>query len=334
MRLHIRTFMFRNIILILFTGLLTFFILSCKERNEIYPPVSWVNYFFEKENVPSRPISALLIENDHTEWFGSQGMQGLVHSDGYEWSVLDQDNSIIPFDSVTCILRDGNGLLWVSWKNGLASFDGSSWKNIPEMSGKRVTSLVVQGIGIIWAGIDGDQQTGGLARFKDGEWKFYNTATTGIPSSQIISMAIDHDQRLWIGSADKGITCYNGLEWTEYNPENTGFISARINAITIDPDGNAWAGTSASELILFTTTNPVILSTGTGKPVTSVVTDKNGMLWVGTAGAGILTYQAGKWKSYTKENSFLPGDSILIMASHPHGNVVASYPDGHLIHFK
>jgi ligand-binding sensor domain-containing protein len=257
-----------------------------------------------------------------------------VHSDGYEWSILDQDNSTIPFDSVTCILRDGNGLLWVSWRSGLASFDGTSWKNIPEMTGKRVTSLVVQGIGIIWAGLDGDQQTGGLARLKDGEWKFYNTVTTGIPSSRIISLAIDHDQCLWIGSADKGITSYNGLEWTEYNPENTGFLPARISCINIDADGNTWAGTSASELIQFTKTGRGILTTGTGKPVTSLVTDKDGMLWVGTAGAGVLKYHAGKWTSYTKENSYLPGDSIIAMAIPPDGKIVASYTDGHLINFK
>jgi len=326
--------MIRYPVFVLFFGILSLFSSSCKERNEIYPPVPWVNYFYEKENVPARPVSAILIENDHSEWFGSQGLQGLVHNNGYEWSIIAQSNSTPPFDSVTCILRDGNGLLWVSWKSGLASYDGSSWTTIGELTGKRVTSLALQGIGILWAGFDGDPQSGGLARLRDGAWKFYKVGATGLPSSHIISLAMDHDQRLWIGSSDKGIARYNGQEWTEFNAGNTGFLAAAINSISIDPEGNAWAGTSASELVKFMNTGPVILSTGTGKPITKLVAGNNGAIWIGTAGAGLLSYQDGKWTNYTMGNMHLPGDSILTLALHPEGNVVASYPDGHLISFN
>jgi ligand-binding sensor domain-containing protein len=324
----------RNATLILFIGILIFLLSSCKERNEIFPPVTWTDYFFEKENVPARPVSAILILDQHTEWYGSLNNQGLLYNNGYEWKAFQMATSSIPFDSVTCILRDGNGLVWVSWKSGLACFDGSNWKTIDELKGKRVTSLAVQGVGILWAGIDGDEQTGGLAKLSNGNWSFIKQGNSGMQSSHVTALAIDHDQNLWVGTADKGLIRFDGNYWSQYNLNTLYTVAGRINSIAVDNEGMVWVGTQNSQLVKFTGSQIIYMSTGTGKPITSLVAEAGGKLWIGTAGAGVITLQNGLWSGYTSVNMHLPSDSVLTMALHPDGKVLASFPDGHILYFK
>jgi len=323
---------FKQLFICLFIPILAF--TSCKERNDAYPPAPWTNYFFEKDNIAPRAISAILVLNDHDEWFGSRGAEGLIHNDGYTWTVFDQTNTGIQFDSITSILMDGNGLLWVSWKSGAATYDGTSWKNIPELSGRKVTSLALQGIGILWAGIDGDSQTGGLACFSNGSWTIYNPAGSGIPSSHITSVVIDHNQDIWAGSTDKGVIHRIGDVWLSFYDGTLNIRSSDFSSLALDPEGNVWAGNAASQLVKFGGEAPVVLDTGTGKEITSVVAGNDGKIWAGTMGAGLVSFDGSNWISYTVQNMRLPGDTIIALAVHPDGHTLASFRDGHIIYFK
>lgn len=316
--------------LICFLSLLVTLI-SCKERNELYPPPPWANYFYETDAVTHRPISAFLIENEHSEWLGGLGNEGILMNDGYHWNEL---NPSISFDSVTAIQRDGNSNIWVAWRYGLACYDGVTWKSFPEFQGKRVTSLVVQGLGIIWAGVDDNSDTGGIARIQDGIVNFFTPQNSGIQSSRITALSIDPDQRLWIGTAEKGIILYEEGEFLNFSLESLGLVDSRISCLFSDPSNSTWAGTSTSHLIRFEGTEHVTLNTGTGKPVSSIAIDKEGTAWIGTAGSGVLTLKGANWNSYTVANAHLPSDHVLRLGLHPDGRTLVSFDDGHLIYFK
>jgi ligand-binding sensor domain-containing protein len=324
----------KNVVSGLLICLIPFFFLSCKEKNELYPPLPWGYYFFENEQAASRPISAFLIENDHSEWYGSLRTEGILYYDGYTWQEMDNSSVSIPFDSVTSIIRDGNGLLWVAWKKGLASFDGDKWKSIPELNGRRVNGLALQGVGIIWAGIDGDAHTGGLVRFQSGDLKFFTPDNSEIPFSHITSLTIDHDQQLWAGSANKGIAMFNGSKWKTLSCEAMGLAPTRINCLVTDMNGNVWAGTESSHIIKFTGSEHITLNTGTGSPITSLAMTMDETTWIGTNGSGILSLSDNNWSAYTKENMHLPGDSILTLGIHPDGRLLVSFIDGHIVYFK
>jgi ligand-binding sensor domain-containing protein len=324
----------RTGIIILFAGLLLISFVSCKEKNELYPPLPWESYFFGNSQVNSRPVSALLIESDHSEWYGSQDDQGILLNNGYDWSEYNNSNVSVPFDSVTSILRDGNGLLWVSWKNGLANFDGNTWRSIDGLKGKRISNLALQGIGIIWIGILGEQQTGGLARWENGKLDFFTPSNSGLPSSQVTALTFDNEQRLWIGTHDQGIIIYNGVDWITPDLTLIGFIPAAINSLFTDKEGNVYAGTEASQVIKLSGDQIIVLNTGSSSPITSLLVDANGKIWIGTKGGGVLAVSEGIWKSYTAENMHLPGNSILALCKHPDGRILASFEDGHIISFK
>ncbi len=306
---------------------------SCKERNEDFPLVPWDTYFYSKADIAPRPVSAILVLNDHSEWYGSRDKQGLVHFNGYKWLVFDQSNTAVPFDSITAMLEDGNGLLWVSYKSGLASFDGKSWLNIPELSGLNITSLALQGIGIVWAGIDGNSQTGGLARFSGGNWSFMNPLNSGIASSHTRAVLTDASQNIWAASSDKGISRFNGREWEYFDTETLPVLSDNFSSLAMDPQGNVWAGTASSQLVRFSS-SVVVFNTGTGSAVSGLLATGDGKIWIGTAGAGIVSFDGLNWQSYTKQNSRLPCDSVVSMGLHADGKIMAAFPDGRVIHFS
>ncbi len=308
--------------------------IGCKEKNEIFPPVSWSVYYHKAVGIQPTPISAIFIESDHSEWFGSAGKMGLIHGNGTEFSLIDENSTQLLFDSVTCILRDGNDLLWVSAKNGLSRYDGSNWESIQALKDRNITSMAVRGIGEIWVGIDGDSQNGGVALLKNGVWTFFSTSQSTIQSSHITCLLMDHQQGLWAGTKDHGVLFFNGNEWIARQTEQPLLAPAQVNSICQDIKGTVWAGTEASQIIKFENGTSAIFSTGTSKPVNKLIPDQEGKLWIATRGAGLLTLENTEWKSFTKNNAHLPSDTLLTLALHPDKKILASFPDGQILRFN
>ena len=298
---------------------------SCKERNDVYPPLNWSEYKYSTSAIVPRTISAMYYENDHSAWLGSRSNEGLLHFDGYKWNVLDKANTGIDFDSVTAITRDGNGNLWVGWKGGLASFNGSSWQRISSFDGLNVSSVVIEGIGNIKAGIKGE--SGGIAIRQNDSWIFYTPSNSAIPSGNVNAMSSDHEQALWLATTDKGIIRLKENKW-EVMSTGIPLLSLDFSCITTAPDGSTWAGSAASQLIHFHDDTYTVLNTGTLKPITSVVIADDGSIWCSTLGAGMIRFDGINWTSFTMDNASLPTNDILTLAKGIPGNLLFSVPGG------
>jgi ligand-binding sensor domain-containing protein/signal transduction histidine kinase len=109
---------------------------------------------------------------------------------------------------------------------------------------------------------------------------------------------------------NKPITHYGHDVWNE----NNGLNAFVINAIAQTPDGYLWLGTDEGlyrfdgyQFTLFNThTNPEFRE----NDVSSLVTNKSGVLWIGTRGGGLLRYSNNHFSLLTKQNG-LPSDTIL-----------------------
>ncbi len=318
----------RRIIFFLLSASVYFAILpSCKEKNDEYPPRTWSEYSYSGSGIAARNISTILYENDHSLWLGAQGSEGLLYFDGYTWNIFDKENTGIEFDSVTSISRDGNDKIWVGWKSGLATYDGSTWQNIHQFSGLRVTSVIVEGIGIIRVGIKGI--SGGLATLRNQEWYFETLLNSEIPSGNINAMVSDQEQGLWMATADKGIIRLKNTEFEIISAELP-LLSQDFTSITKAPDGSIWAGSAASQLIHFHNDTYTILNTGTSKPITSIVITEDRNVWCSTTGAGLIKYDGNNWTSYTMENASLASDDILCLSAGSPGYLLFSTVGGKL----
>lgn len=304
---------------------------SCKEKNDIYPPQGWSEYSYTTASIATREISSIFYENGHSIWFGSKDNRGILYNDGYKWNDFNNANTGINFDSISSITRDGNGKYWVGWKSGLASFDGYSWEKTEGFEGLNVTSVVVEGIGDIKAGIKGT--SGGIAVLHNNKWEFYSMSNSAIPSKNVNAIASDHDQVLWMATADKGIVKFQNNSWDNISSDIP-LISQEFTCITTAPDGSTWAGSSASQLIHFYNNTFTVLNTGTSKPITAIVATDNGNIWCSTFGAGLVKFDGAGWKSFTMENAALPTNDILCLAKDTSGNLFFSIPGGDVLIIK
>ena len=304
---------------------------GCKEKNADYPPRVWSEYSYTSSTISNRDISAILYENDHSIWFGAKGKEGLLYNDGYNWSVFDNENTGVNFDSITSIVRDGNGKLWVGHKKGLASFDGVDWKKIAVFDGLCVTSVVVEGIGNLKVGIKG--AAGGLAILTDNEWTFYDSLNSGIPSENTNSIVSDKDQVLWTATADNGICKLKNTVW-EHVSKDIPLLSQDFRCIASAVDGSIWAASAKSQLIHFFDNTYTILNTGASKPINSVLATSNNSVWCATLGAGLIKFDGSNWESFTTGNAALPSNDILCLASGGGENLFFAIPGGKVLIIK
>ena len=74
---------------------------------------------------------------------------------------------------------------------------------------------------------------------KDGNRKNYNTATTPLILSNLIScINQDNQGKLWFGTSDGGISVFNGTSWQNYNKQNSNLATNNIGRIKFDKNGN------------------------------------------------------------------------------------------------
>lgn len=304
---------------------------SCKEKNEEYPPVEWSEFFFDAKNIAARPVSAILNENNHSVWLGSQGDEGLLYFDGYSWKVFDSENTGIAFDSITCITRDGNGILWVGWKSGLAKYDGTAWAEIAPFSKRVVTSFAVEGLGSLWVGTKSGEFTGGLAHGLDNQWVF--NPIPDFPTTEITALIMDFEQGLWVATQDNGILKVKNNAW-EKASEAIPLITQHGSALALSPDGSIWTAMIYQQLVHFRESGFTLLNTGTSVQLTSIFPAENGNLWCGTFGAGLLKFDGKTWTSFNMDNARLPSNEVLTLAKGDNGFLYFSLKNGQILSIK
>ena len=105
----------------------------------------------------------------------------------------------LPQNEVTAVLQTHDGYIWVGTYNGLARFDGEHFKvfntgNTPEMHSSRVTCLYEDRDWNLWIG----QETGDVARYRDGHFEAVNMAAIPWESGTISDISSDDTGDIWL----------------------------------------------------------------------------------------------------------------------------------------
>ena len=189
--------------------------------------------------------------------------------------------------TVYSIGQDSPGFLWIGTQDGLNKYDGTSFET------------------------------------------FYNQPfdSTSIPSANIMAVFCDSKNRLWVGTANSGLSLYNRFNksFTTFSESQTkGSINDNsIISISEDSRGTIWIGTSMGLNRVIESKNSSgldslsfeIINAGNDsllKNITMIRPDKKGMIWVGTKnGLFKITaissgdQQSNSIKIYTKQNGLL-----------------------------
>ena len=260
-----------------------------------------------------------------------------------EWTVYNTANSGLPYNGVTALAIDAQGIIWVGtgrWYafvgGGLAKFDGENW-TVYNTANSRLpnndhTGLAVDDQGNVWCGTES-----GLARFEGANWTRYNTGNSGLPHNRAWATAFDAQENLWIGTAGSGLVKFDGANWTVYNTSNSGLPHNGVGPLSFDAQGNLWIGTDGG-LAQFGAQNWTVYKTGnSGLPhnhIWALAIDAQDNIWVGTYGGGLAMFDGRSWAVYNTSNSGLPHNHIWALAIDEQGNVWCGTESGGLAVYR
>ncbi len=256
-----------------------------------------------------------------------------------EWTVYNTGNSGLPYDGVTALAIDGQGIVWVGtgrwWAHaggGLARFDGTNWtvyhtgnSGLPDYDH---VSLSIDRDGSIWSGTED-----GLSKFDGKSWTVYKTHNSGLLSNRTGAPAFDGAGNAWIATyPDGGLARFDGKSWTVYRTDNSGLPHNFVCDVAIGTRGDIWAGTFGGGVARFDGQNWTVYNTGNSRlphnDVSFLAADTVGSVWAGTYGGGMAKFDGTGWIPYTVANSGLPDNWIWNLSVDPQNNVWAGTKAG------
>ena len=191
----------------------------------------WKN-FSSDSLLPADDVKDIAIGKNGAKWFGTkEGLIKLQNGDTTSFNGLGN----MKVKGIT-ITRKGN--VWLAIGNGVARYDGQSWKTYTSIGSGTFQSakeIAVDSSGTVWA--VGDRI--GLARYDANDDDFEVNSTY---DDDVTAIAVDGSGDIWIGRSTGEIAHKDGGTWNSTKPANTNLPSGTINAVTIAGGDQKWVG--------------------------------------------------------------------------------------------
>jgi len=275
-------------------------------------------------------LETVYADNSGMIWvgFGDTGNKGLDQfspATGIfkHYRHIPNDSGSLSFGTVSVILRDHQGILWVGTHGGLDRLDEKTGKfihyrneqgNPRSLSSNNVRAIYEDHRGVLWIGTGlfwEDNTDGGLNRFDRNTGTFTRYLNDPKNPHSLINnkvRAIFEDSRgtFWVGTAGDGLHTMDrekgSFERHLYDPAKPEELSRsklkpgshdHITFITEDSTRAIWIGTHSAGLNRY---NPVTkkithYQSGNGFPDSTCWNDcisRDGVLWIATQGSGLL----------------------------------------------
>jgi len=208
----------------------------------------------------------------------------------------------LPHYSVSSIMQDRQGFLWIGTKNGLARYDGYSFKvfkHQPEhstsLSNNTITAIKEDKSGNLWVGTkDGlnlfNSEVGTFQRYQHNDNDIFS-----LSANNISAITEDSQGDIWIGTRGGGLDRFNPETEKFYNYQHdsknlNSLNHDRVTDIIEDSQGNIWVGTVKGLNKFLPQTNSFQRYNDVTEPynndwfnVLTILEDKQGNIWVGTS---------------------------------------------------
>lgn len=201
----------------------------------------------------------------------------------------------LPSDSITDLIQDKLGYIWIGTFNGLVRFDGINFNifSSNDNSGFLSNSVTVILEGrdrTLWIGTNED----GLVRYKNQKFKIYTTGN-GLPDNGIQSICEDAGGNILVGTRNGlGIITEKGKI---SSPFNKNLKNESIQMIYRDSQNKIWVSTGKGGLFLLEEKN-IVRRVEKFDPlknsvVLSMLDEPGHNLWIGTRDEGLYNFQNG-----------------------------------------
>ena len=252
-------------------------------------------------------------------WVGTRG-GGLNQLRPRTVELLTVTDVDVPFEGVTSITQDTNGLLWaVVWQKGtILRSTGQGWTPLPVSENEiKAWTLVADPRGGIWIGL----QYKGLCRWENGAVTARFTTANGLAGKFVHALLTTPSGALWIGTEAVGdrmaLQC---LEQGQFRTFPLPDGSGNVVAMAIDTTGDCWAATSKGRLMRVHQ-NTLTDETATVFPrdcaISCLFVTPDNSLWIGLTGQGLGRLKNGRFSQFSTEQG-LPDDYISNILSDHH----------------
>lgn len=274
--------------------------------------------------------SALCEDEEGYIWVGTRsGLNRFDRNSGRFTRFMhipDNPNSII-HDQLYSLLVDTKGSIWIATETGLDRYDAENNTFVHYLhnldstaTGTRVTALMLDKLGNIWAG------TRNFGLYKIMPYVNSNVLDSNIPDDYSIDLinykhdpddprSLRHDEIRGLTQAQPGkiwVGTIIGLDLLDINTGTFEHIAfkkegkiylrhAIFNALCTDRQGNLWAGTANNGLVILTPAtnffeylhvNPFVPQGIKSNSIRSIIIDNSGLIWIGTKFAGLQIYDS------------------------------------------
>nr|WP_249665256.1 two-component regulator propeller domain-containing protein [Mucilaginibacter sp. Bleaf8] len=246
----------------------------------------------------------------------------------------EDDDKTIGQNSITKVYKDTEGIIWVgTFKKGVSYYHKDiikfplyrhlfSDKN--SLPGNDVNCFIEDKAGNVWIGTNGN----GLLCFnrKSGIYTVYKHGTdrSSLSNDVIVSLCIDHEDQLWIGTYLGGLDKFDGKRFSHYTHQdksNNSLSDDRVWEIMENTDHSLWIGTLSGGVDLlspdrrhFTHYNTRVPNTLNSDNVFTINRDHQGKIWLGTSnGVNVFDAVKKKFRYYTStaDNTSLSNNNII-----------------------
>jgi PAS domain S-box-containing protein len=267
--------------------------------------------------LPSDFVTALVAAPDGGLWIGTE--EGLCRYVQGRFSVYGPREGL-PSKDIRALHVDAQGALWIGTPAGLARYQTGHFVSyaarFPGRLDTRVRAIAEHPATGVWIGTSAK----GLLNLR-GETLSEYTQKDGLPSDLVTALLVDAHSTLWVGT-DQGLCRFadgrcERLVSDSGGPAPAGVPQAasfrNIQSLGDDGEGGLWIGTTLDGLARLRDRVFLHVRQAEGllnEDVRSVLVDRNGVTWVGTAG-GVARLEGGRARALT------PAQGLV-------GNAVAS----------
>jgi signal transduction histidine kinase/ligand-binding sensor domain-containing protein len=279
----------------------------------------------------------------HTAWRSAEGfpVKGVITGiaqtpDGYLW-IATEFGTLLRFDGVRTVplkpsihekllsmFASRDGTLWIGSDGGLASWKAGTLTKYSELEGNYVNSFAEDGEGTVWVGLSWDPGGGRVCAIRRGTAQC--SPAHGSLGRYVRSLCSDGD-KLWV-YGESGLWQWKpapARQSTVQKPED--WFLSRMSC-TNDAGGSLIAIPGGVSQIVDGEILPFRLPDSPNLPdPTSMLRDRDGGLWIGTASHGLLHVHEGRTDRFTRSDG-LSGDSIRALFEDLEGSIWVATLDG------
>ena len=251
----------------------------------------------------SVPTGAMVMDTSGLIWYGA-GNTGAGHAVYAFDPVTDSivvsasQNQSCPYTDVLGMTVDKNNTVWMVGTvsgvcSGFAHIVSNSIQMIPiDIDGAGLfypSSVAADSSGNIWIGTGIEAVYGppggiGLLKYDGTNFTVYDPNNSGLHDFDIQCVAVDPQNRVWVGTFNAGFSIFDGSNWTTYNSDNSPLPGNHVewfffkNGKTFISTQSGFSVFDGSNWTTYTPQNSGL----TDRDCESVVVDEQCNVWVAT----------------------------------------------------